>query len=198
MGLVNKARKRLRKSAGNFWRWAKSPKKPATRARRWKAGWKVAKKKAKRTGKKIWDQRRRVYRKRYKQQERRAKPQPAPKSISARPGHPHWGGSDDILSNEVDPIARKRGLHPNSAKRTDCYGNCASDHHTSQSYASARDYPTANNHALKNRIALQVVGRSVADYEDVYFRRAGRTYRFQAIAGTHGTGPHLHIGIRRA
>lgn len=113
-------------------------------------------------------------------------------------GAPHWGGSDDILRLEVEPIAAKVGLHPNSAKRTESYGNPTSDHHTSQVNASARDFPTVENHALLDQIAKAVVGRAVSDYENVYFKREGVTFRFQGIAGTHGTGPHLHIGIRRA
>lgn len=118
--------------------------------------------------------------------------------IVTTPGAPHWGGSDDILRLEVEPVARNHGLSPNSAKRSETYGNPGSDHHTSQTLASARDFPTANDYALRDKIAVKVVGRPVSDYENVYFTRDGVRYRFQAIAGTHGTGPHLHIGIRRA
>lgn len=118
------------------------------------------------------------------------------RGIVVKPGAPHWGGADDILRREADPVALRYGFRPNSKKRTQSYGNPGSDHHTSQTTASARDYPTSNNHTLKNAIAREIVGRNVADYENVYFKRAGRTYRLQAIASTHGTGPHLHCGIR--
>ena len=73
MGLRDEARRRLRRSAGTFWRWAKSPKNPATRARRWKAGWEVAKKKAKRSkDRTMWAGRKVIYRRHFKKQQRRA------------------------------------------------------------------------------------------------------------------------------
>ena len=204
MGLVKEARRRLRKSAAGAWRWAKSPKNPATRARRWKALWKVAKKKAAKVEpklRKLWDQRRRIYRKRYKKQEKRAgrEEKPDTPEIVVSPGSPHWGGADDILEREVEPVAVRHGLSPNSAKRSPCYGNCGSDHHESQVNASARDFPTASNYGLRDEImrALGVQG-PITDYGFYYITRAGRRYRVQPIAGTHGTGPHLHIGIRLA
>lgn len=112
------------------------------------------------------------------------------------PGAPHWMGSDDILENEVEPVAKKAGFEPNSAKRDETYGNPSSDHYVGNLTASARDFPTASNYTLLNQIANAVVGRNVSDYENVYFERAGHTFRFQGIAANHGTGPHLHIGIR--
>lgn len=74
MGLLDTARARLRKSAGNAWRWAKSAASPKTRMRRWKALWKVAKLKAKNAKDAVaWGARKRVYRKRYLAQKQRVK-----------------------------------------------------------------------------------------------------------------------------
>lgn len=117
--------------------------------------------------------------------------------VVVQAGAPHWGGADDILRNEVEPVAAKDGLAPNSAKRTESYGNPDSDHHTSQSTASARDFPTAENYGLRDRIARALgISGTISDYTAYYIERAGRTFRVQLIAGTHGTGPHLHVGIR--
>lgn len=113
-------------------------------------------------------------------------------------GSPHWGGAEDIIRNEVVPVARAAGVGSTSGKRTATYGNPGSDHHVSQTLASARDFGTANNYALRNRIMRRLgVTSAIRDYGSYYIKRGGHTFRVQPIAGTHGTGPHLHIGIRR-
>ena len=114
-----------------------------------------------------------------------------------------WGGSESILVNEVIPlVAKYRGAgKEGSGKRTETYGNPGSDHHTSQTTASARDFYLVNDYAMAGLIFAKLTGRPASewggDYSAFYITRAGRSYRVQAIAGTHGTGPHLHIGIRR-
>ena len=114
-------------------------------------------------------------------------------------GSPHWGGADDILEREVEPVARRHGLEPNSAKRTETYGNPSSDHYVGNTTASARDFPTANNYALRNEIMRALgVEAVISDYGSYYIYRDGYRFRVQPIAGTHGTGPHLHIGVARA
>jgi hypothetical protein len=60
------------------------------------------------------------------------------------------------------------------------------------------DFGTGNNHALKNEISKKLGGPSnLPDYGTFLIKRNGRTYRVQGIAGTHGTGPHLHFGVKR-
>lgn len=77
---MKEARRRMRKSLGNAWRWAKSAGNPRTRAKRWKAMWKVAKKKAKNSkDRAAWRARKRVYRKRYLAQKKRAEQGKDPK-----------------------------------------------------------------------------------------------------------------------
>ena len=117
MGLLDEARKRLRKSAANAWRWAKSPKNPATRARRWKALWKVAKKKAKRSrDRALWEGRKVIYRKRYLRQKRRAK---EGKDPTFEPwmanGYPYSGLNDRLLSAIAKGITF--GCYVTSTKR---------------------------------------------------------------------------------
>jgi hypothetical protein len=112
-----------------------------------------------------------------------------------------WGGSKRVVTREVDPIVERHGIRRTSGKRRETFGNPSSDHFVGNLTAFARDYATANNHDLKNKIGrkLGIVkkGESVQDYKAYYLRRGGRRFRIQLIAATHGTGPHLHIGVRR-
>lgn len=115
----------------------------------------------------------------------------------ARRGDFLWGGCRQV-TNEV--IAIVGGRAPvTSRKRTKTYGNPGSDHHVSQRQADAVDFGIANAHWLKNEISRRLGGpRQLADYGTFTVVRNGRRYRVQIIAGTHGTGPHLHVGVRRA
>jgi hypothetical protein len=107
-----------------------------------------------------------------------------------------WGGSRywtnrviKIVGNRAPVTSRKRWLE---------FGNPGSDHHKSQKTADAVDFGTADNHGLKNEISRKLGGPSVlADYGSFIVRRNGRAWRIQIIAGTHGTGPHLHVGVKR-
>lgn len=118
--------------------------------------------------------------------------------LSALPGPPFWGGSARILRKEVRPVVRKHGIAKTSSKRWATYGNPSSDHYRGNLTAFADDYATANNHALADEIGRELGIGNVGDYENNYITRRGRRYRVQIIAGTHGTGPHLHVGVRRA
>lgn len=107
-----------------------------------------------------------------------------------------WGGCRGV-TNYVIQIVGKRA-RVGSRKRTATYGNPGSDHHVSQRDADAVDFRIANAHTLKNEIARKL-GRPlpVADYESFPIKFRGKAYRVQIIAATHGTGPHLHVGVRR-
>jgi len=115
-----------------------------------------------------------------------------------------WGGCESILEREVVPaVARNRGPgYEGSGKRSETYGNPESDHHISQKDASARDFLLVADHSMARLIYGGLTGNSPSawpgDYADFYFKRAGRDFRGQIIASNHGTGPHLHVGIRRA
>lgn len=119
------------------------------------------------------------------------------REVVVSPGSPHWGGCEDIIVNEIVPVAKKAGVAETSGKRSETYGNPDSDHHTSQTTASARDFATDSNFSLRDKIMRKLgVKGGITDYGAYYIRRAGRTFRVQPIAGTHGTGPHLHMGLR--
>jgi hypothetical protein len=108
-----------------------------------------------------------------------------------------WGGCRGV-TNEVIHIVNGR-VPITSRKRTETFGNPGSDHHVSQTSADAVDFGTVENHALKNEISRKLGGpATVADFQHFFIVRKGRRYRIQMIAATHGTGPHLHVGVRRA
>lgn len=117
--------------------------------------------------------------------------------FSTAPGAPAWGGSELIIQREVIPAVKS--VRPNvtvtSGKRTETFGNPGSDHHVSQTRASARDFALTNDGTARNAVSRRLAGRDSADYEAVFFEYEGHEYRLQGIAQTHGTGPHLHEGI---
>lgn len=109
-----------------------------------------------------------------------------------------WGGSKSIVKHEVIPVLKRHGIPITSKKRWATYGNPSSDHWRGNLTAYAVDGGTANNHALADKIGKRLGVGDVTDYESYIIVRGGRKFRVQIIAGTHGTGPHIHIGVRRA
>lgn len=119
---------------------------------------------------------------------------------SIQPGAPNWAGSKWIVVDEVDGFVARKGIKPTSGKRRLSFGNPFSDHFWLNLWSFARDYGTANNYVLATEIKRKLTGDPNAvhvDYGYFYIERYGYTYRVQLIAGTHGTGPHLHLGVRR-
>lgn len=109
-----------------------------------------------------------------------------------------WGGCRGVTNEVIRFVAQDSpGIPVTSRKRVALFGNPGSDHHVSQLRADAVDFGTANNYGLGVRIAHHLGGSWSRDYESFEIRYDGRRYRVQIIAGTHGTGPHLHVGVRR-
>ena len=101
------------------------------------------------------------------------------------------------MTNEVIRIVGDRA-RITSRKRVATLGNPGSDHHVSQRTADAVDFDIGDAYPLADEISRRLGGpRDVADFERFTIRRNGRDYRVQIIAGSHGTGPHLHVGVRR-
>lgn len=114
------------------------------------------------------------------------------------PGWPWWGGGRKIMQKEVWPIVKAAGISPTSGKRKETFGNPSSDHYWLNIWAFAKDYATASNERLAQRIRSKLTpGQTHHDYESFYFTRYGCRFRGQIIASDHGTGPHLHVGIKR-
>jgi hypothetical protein len=116
---------------------------------------------------------------------------------SLLPGPPGWAGSKQIIAEEVWPIVRKHGISPTSGKRSETFGNPGSDHFVGNITAFAKDFATVDNFPLAEKIRTALDGGNHVDYESFIIERRGHRYRVQIIAGTHGTGPHLHVGVRR-
>ena len=127
---------------------------------------------------------------------RRAQVAWARRVVARNSASSEWGGSRAV-TNEVIGIVGKRA-QVTSRKRTETFGNPGSDHHVSQKLADAVDFGVAEAHWLKNEISRKLGGPAkLEDYGTFIVKRNGYSYRVQIIAGTHGTGPHLHVGVRR-
>lgn len=117
-------------------------------------------------------------------------------------GHGDWGGSESVAREIEAFVEARRGNVSGSEKRTETYGNPGSDHHVSQTDAYAIDFLLVNDYAMAQELYAYLTGDDAGgwggDYSNFYIVRGGRRFRIQLIAGTHGTGPHLHAGIRRA
>jgi len=98
-----------------------------------------------------------------------------------------------IVDGRAPVTSRKRAAnHPLSI------GNPGSDHSGQNTLADAVDFGIAEAHSLKNEISRKLGGPAqLADFGSFTTRRNGQSYRVQIIAGTHGTGPHLHVGVKR-
>lgn len=112
-------------------------------------------------------------------------------------GAPTWGGCRYVTNEVIGIVNANGGYGVTSRKRTETYGNPSSDHYTGNSLADAVDFATGNNYSLAQTIRSRLAGGTHREYESFTIRRDGHTFRGQLIAGTHGTGPHLHFGCRR-
>lgn len=113
-------------------------------------------------------------------------------------GEGPWGGSESV-GREIEWFVEEklgRGNVSGSEKRVETYGNPGSDHHVSQTNAFAIDFLLVNDYDAATRIAAYFGVDWAGDYSAFYVKRGGNTFRIQIIAGTHGTGPHLHVGCR--
>jgi hypothetical protein len=110
-----------------------------------------------------------------------------------------WQGSRGVTNEVIGIVGRRAPI--TSRKRWATFGNRASDHYMLVVNADAVDFGIEDAHWLKNEIARKLTyGRItiVSDFEHFFIFRKGKKYRIQIIAATHGTGPHLHVGVRRA
>lgn len=105
-----------------------------------------------------------------------------------------WGGARAITNEIIDIVNGRAPI--TSRKRWQLFGNPGSDHWRGKKNADAVDFGIAEAHWLKNEISRRLGGpRELADYGSFFVERNGQTFRVQLIAGTHGTGPHLHAGV---
>lgn len=114
-----------------------------------------------------------------------------------------WGGSRGVTEEIIDIVGGRAPITSRKRSATDplSRSNPSSDHSAFNLLADAVDFGVANAYDLAKEIARKLTGRDGAwsgDYASFNIVRRGKTYRVQIIAGTHGTGPHLHVGVRRA
>lgn len=117
-------------------------------------------------------------------------------------GEGPWGGSESVEREIEAVVEKKRGECSGSEKRaaTDplSVGNPSSDHNAANTTSYAIDFYLVADYETAYAIAAHFDAEWAGDYDSFYVERGGRTFRVQLIAGTHGTGPHLHTGTRRA
>jgi hypothetical protein len=113
-----------------------------------------------------------------------------------------WGGSRAVTDEIIDIVAGRAPVSSRKRAASDplSKANPGSDHNEANVLADAVDFRIADAHGLKNEIASKLTGgriKMIADFVNFEIVRNGARYRVQLIAGTHGTGPHLHAGVRR-
>ena len=123
-------------------------------------------------------------------------------------GEGPWGGAMSVAERIIAPVYARHGIPVTSRKRPASdplsISNPSSDHNEANTTAYALDAGTANNFTLAKEVVAELTaaadqvieGTWAADYDSISLRFGPTTMRVQIIAGTHGTGPHLHVGLR--
>jgi hypothetical protein len=121
--------------------------------------------------------------------------------LRARREASQWGGSRGVTNRIVQIVNGRAPVTSRKRAASDPLSqqNPDSDHSAQNTTADAVDFGTANNFALRDEVMRKLgVHTGIVDYGHYYILFNGGKYRVQPIAGTHGTGPHLHFGVRRA
>lgn len=110
-----------------------------------------------------------------------------------------WGGSRAVTNEVIRVVGRRAPVTSRKRAAHDplSLANPGSDHNEANKWSDAVDFGVANAYSLAREIAAKLGGQWERDYDSFVIERNGRRFRVQIIAGTHGTGPHLHVGVRR-
>lgn len=115
-----------------------------------------------------------------------------------------YKGATAIIKYEVIPILHAAGVPVTSRKRWETFGNPSSDHWKGNKDADAVDGGTfVENDELGSAIvtALKQRKSTMTAFAEFTIDRShtgsAETYRVQVITEEHGTGPHIHIGVKR-
>lgn len=188
----------------DLWKWARDGKTKRERFRRFKALQRWAQGHRDNTSGDVrekWNARRKAY----AQQKRKI----ARRMVSGNADNPAlgtgaWGGSESIAEATVLQVFIRHGIPRTSFKRWETFGNPSSDHWMGNLTAYAIDGGIASAQWLHTEIAAQFRSAGIPldatpyDYASRYCTAAGKRFRYQGIAATHGTGPHYHGGVRVA
>ena len=128
---------------------------------------------------------------------------PADVRVTATAGSPHWGGSNDVMTQWIEPFLVARGIPIGSGKRTPAEnaavgGSPTSDHLTTKSTTAARDFRTFSGEDEARALArsLGISGWQPNSFESHVFSAGGRRWRAQILWGSSiGHGDHIHVGI---
>lgn len=112
-----------------------------------------------------------------------------------------WGGSRFYTNRAIEFVDQIRGRpRITSRKRFELFGNPGSDHFIGNRNADAVDFALVDDHDAATRLAKHLGWGGAGPFPDFATwttTRNGQRFQHQAIAGTHGTGPHLHYGVHR-
>lgn len=112
-----------------------------------------------------------------------------------------WAGSRYFTNRAIEHIDAIRDRPAvTSRKRLTAFGNPSSDHWIANRTADAVDFALNSDQRAATRLAKAVgwTGRGeFTSFGSFTVGHGGRSYRIQIIWTTHGTGPHLHLGVRR-
>jgi hypothetical protein len=123
--------------------------------------------------------------------------------VTVSAGKTHWGGSNDVMAEFVEPFLVKRGLPLGSGKRTPAEnaavdGSPTSDHLTTHTRTAARDFPTFEGEDDARALA-QLMGFASwqpNSHEGFTFSAGGHSFRAQILwGGEIGHADHVHVGI---
>jgi hypothetical protein len=126
--------------------------------------------------------------------------------VTATPGDPHWGGSNDVLVQFIEPFLADRGIKIGQGKRTPevnarVGGSATSDHLTTKTTTAARDFPTfsGEDEARALAEALGIGSWQPNSHANHTFSAGGRRWRIQILWGSAiKHGDHIHVGISPA
>lgn len=123
--------------------------------------------------------------------------------LNLTPGHPHWGGAGDVMTQFIEPFMVERGIPIGSGKRTpqqneDAGGSATSDHLTTKSTTAARDFPTFKGEDEARALAesLGIDSWQANSFTNHTFSAGGRRWRAQILWGSEiRHGDHIHVGV---
>jgi hypothetical protein len=123
--------------------------------------------------------------------------------VTLRAGKPHWGGSNDVMTQFVEPFLVKRGLPLGSGKRTptanaNVGGSLTSDHLTTKTRTGARDFPTFAGEDDARALARAMGFRTWQpnSFTKFTFSAGGHSWQAQILWGARiHHADHVHVGV---